>query len=264
MTTKPDNSNHDENKHPYRFYWLTAGLATLLAAAIAATVTLSMSGSGASSNPAPGSSSPASGISKSSPATSPASAPADNGPAQAVSSAQLASDLLPAGSLGTGGSISGAGTDLSKIELICGGRLTGAEATAYETIIDNQTGEFLTETVTAWDSAANARAANAMNHQALDANGRCTSSNSGQTSTYTGDYAGTPPESCTSGQYLATAASLTTPSSITLYQGFLTGALCGTISVVVEVESDLPGVTQDIVDGYLSTAAQALQSGSPQ
>jgi hypothetical protein len=39
MTTAPGNHHHPKNKHPYRFYWLTGGLATILAAIITVSVT---------------------------------------------------------------------------------------------------------------------------------------------------------------------------------------------------------------------------------
>jgi hypothetical protein len=261
MATEPENDHHEsEKKHPYRFYWLTGGLATIIAAIIAAAVVHP------SSRPA----NPSSGSSTSSPALSNAgqssSSPAKgSGSSQGTPSAQLEQALLPTDTLGSGGSISGKGTDLSKIGLICGGPLPGATAAAYETIVDNQTGQFLNETLTAWDNAADARNASMMNHQAIDQKGSCTLSNSGETATYTGDYAGSPPSSCTSGQYLATGATLSSPSLVSSYSGYLVGTLCGTVSVVVSVETDLlfPTITQGIADGYLNTAVDSLESASP-
>jgi hypothetical protein len=56
MTTQPRNYNHPrdkkepEKKHPYLFYWLTGGLATIIAAIIAVSISHSSSSSG---NPTP-------------------------------------------------------------------------------------------------------------------------------------------------------------------------------------------------------------------
>jgi hypothetical protein len=256
MTAEPGNDHHEpEKKHPYLFYWLTGGLATILAAIIAVVV--------AHPSPAPASPSPGSTTSSSAPSEpGDSSSPTvkDSGSSPGTSPAQLEEALLPADTLGPGGGISGRGTDLSKIALICGGPLPGATATAYETIVDNQTGQFLNETLTAWDTAADARNAGMANHQAIDQSGSCTLSDSGQTATYTGDYAGSAPSSCTSGQYLATAATLSSPSLISSYSGYLVGTLCGTFSVVVAVESDLPVITQGTANGYLNTAVDSLES----
>ncbi len=253
MTTKPGNDHHEpEKKHPYRFYWLTGGLATILAAIIAVVV----AHPSGPPNPGPTTSSPTlsnAGQSSSSPTRS-------SGSSQGATPAQLEEALLPVDTLGPGGSVSGAGTNLSEVGLICGGPLSGATATAYETIKDSQTGQFLTETLTAWDNAADARNAGMMNKQALDQSGSCSLSNSGATATYTGDYAGSPPSGCSSGQYLATGATLSSPSLILPYSGYLVGTLCATVSVVVEVESDLGGIAQGTVNGYLSTAVDDLES----
>jgi hypothetical protein len=254
MTTQPENDHHEpEKKHPYLFYWLTGGLATVLAAIIAVAVAHP---SAAPASPPPATSSPAS----SGPISSSSHRVDGSVSSPGTSTAQLEAALLPADALGPGGGISGRGTDLSKIALICGGPLPGVTATAYETIADSQTGQFLNETLTAWDNAADARNAGVENHQAIDQSGSCTLSDSGQTATYAGDYAGSAPSSCTSGQYLATAAALSSPSLISSYSGYLVGTLCGTISVVVAVESDLPGITQGTANGYLNTAVDNLES----
>jgi len=268
MTTEPGNDHHEsEKKHPYRFYWLTGGLATILAAIIAVAIAHPSS---RNANTSSGSTNASSGSTTSSPPFSNAgqssSLPAEgSGSSQAPLSAQLEQALLPADTLGSGSSISGEGTDLSKIALICGGPLPGATATAYETILDTQTGQFLNETLTAWDNSADARNANMRSHQEIDQNGSCSLSNSGETATYTGDYAGSPPSSCSSGPYLATAATLSSPSLISSYSGYLVSALCGTVSVVVSVESDVPvlTMTQGTADGYLSTAVDSLESAGP-
>lgn len=256
MTTEPGNHHQAENKHPYRFYWLTGGLATIVAAIIAVSATHSSGGSGGSPWTSP---SPTLSNSGQSSSSSGGGSVSSQGGTSGTAT-QLEQALFPANTLGSGGSISGAGTDLSKVGLICGGPLSGATATAYETINDSQSGQLLTETLTTWDNAADARKAGMMNHQALDQSGGCSLSNSGETAHYSGDYAGSPPSACSSGQYLATGAALSSPSSILSYSGYLVGTLCGTISVVVVVESDLSGITQGTVDGYLSTAVDNLKS----
>ena len=45
MTNGSGNDNHPRNRHPYRFYWLTGGLATIVAAIIGISVTHSSTGS---------------------------------------------------------------------------------------------------------------------------------------------------------------------------------------------------------------------------
>ncbi len=61
MTTRPENDRHPENKHPYRYYWLTAGLATLLAAIIGVSIKQCSSPSPPSNGASPGSSTISSG-----------------------------------------------------------------------------------------------------------------------------------------------------------------------------------------------------------
>jgi hypothetical protein len=70
MTNEPGNDNHPQNRHPYWFFWLTAGLATIVAAIIGISVTHSSTGS--SSNPGSSKSAP---VSPSSPSATPASTP---------------------------------------------------------------------------------------------------------------------------------------------------------------------------------------------
>jgi hypothetical protein len=49
MTGQSGNDSHSQNRHPYRFYWLTGGLAAILAAVIG--TSLAHSSSGPASNP---------------------------------------------------------------------------------------------------------------------------------------------------------------------------------------------------------------------
>jgi hypothetical protein len=51
MAQAPEDDYDPQKKHPYRFYWLTGGLAAILAAIIAAVVALSSGGNG---NPSTG------------------------------------------------------------------------------------------------------------------------------------------------------------------------------------------------------------------
>ena len=74
MTSESGNDKDPQNKHPYRFYWLTAGLATIIAAIVAVSLTHRSTGSG--SNPGPGVTAPkttaapgATGTGNSTPAT---------------------------------------------------------------------------------------------------------------------------------------------------------------------------------------------------
>lgn len=78
MATPSGDHQHPKNKHPYRFYWLTGGLATLLAAIIAFVATRPSPGPG-SSNPSHGPTNSSSG-SGGSPSDSGKPPPASNSP----------------------------------------------------------------------------------------------------------------------------------------------------------------------------------------
>jgi hypothetical protein len=195
--------------------------------------------------------------------TSPSSPnPIVSNPPSPLSSSVLQNALLPTGTVGSAAIVRSSGTDLSQIGGICGGPLTSDTATAYETIADQQSGTYLSETLISWTSAADADKAITEDRQAVDQSGSCSTSSGGATAQFTGDDAGSPPSSCVSpGQYLATQVKITSPSSTLLYFGFVTEARCGTTTITIEVISDLPGaITQQTADGYLSDAVGELES----
>jgi hypothetical protein len=179
-------------------------------------------------------------------------------------SAQLQSALLSSETVGSTATVESSGTDVSTLETTCGGPRTGATATAtaYESINDQQTGTFLAETITSWDSAADAGQAIKVDRQAVDQSGSCSITSSGATEEYSGDDAGSPPSSCVSpGQYFATQINTTSSSFASPYNGFFIQAQCGTTTITVKIESDLPGrITQQSADGYLSSAIGKLDS----
>jgi hypothetical protein len=168
--------------------------------------------------------------------------------------------LLPAQVLSSVAIVSSKGTDLSQISELCGAPVNGATATAYEDINDNQNGQFLVETLTAWDSTADASQSIVDARQAVDRSGNCSVTTSGVTQQFTGDYAGSPPSACVNaGQYLASMASASSSSSFSLFQGYIVAVQCGLITITVKVESNT-FITQDTADGYLSSAAGQLAS----
>ena len=159
------------------------------------------------------------------------------------------------------------GRDLSQIGVLCGGSEAGATATAYELINDQQqtgplTGTYLIETLTSWRSAAAARRFITVDRQAVDQSGSCSVTDSGAADEYTGDYAGSPPQDCIgAGQFFATHVHTTSPSEPFPYDGFLVEAQCGTMTITVKVENNLPeAVTQQSTEGYLSSAISKLDS----
>jgi hypothetical protein len=177
------------------------------------------------------------------------------------SATQLERALLPAETLGSSAVVTLKDTDLSQILEICGAPVVGAISTAYEEIGDRQTGQFLVEILTTWDSATDASQSITKARQAVDQSGSCSFTMAGVTQQFTGDYAGSPPSGCTNpGQYLASRASASSPSSASLYQGFNVAAQCGLTTVSLRVESDLPGIDQSTADGYLSNAIGRLDS----
>jgi hypothetical protein len=195
------------------------------------------------------------------PGTTPPNSTPPNPPHPAP--AKLANALLPVGVLGSAALMQAHGTDLSTVSGICGGPTTGATSIAYEAIQNNQQGMFLNEILISWGSAQDASQAITNDRQAVDRSGSCSNAVSGSTETYTGDYSGAPPSSCESpGQYLATSVETTSPSAALPYQGFLVEAQCGTTTITAKVESNLPGVTQQTADGFLSQAIGKLDSAT--
>jgi hypothetical protein len=188
--------------------------------------------------------------------------PVISNPPSPLGSAALQGDLLSSGTVGSAAIVRAASTDLSQIELICGGTLSGDTATAHGTIADQQSGTVLSETLVSWSSAADADQAITGDREAVDQSGSCSISSGGATAQYTGDYPGSPPSSCVSpGQYFATQVKVTPPSSMFLDFGFAITARCGTTTILLEVVSDLPGaITQQTADGYMSDAVGRLES----
>jgi hypothetical protein len=190
--------------------------------------------------------------------------PTSPNPPSPLNTAQLQAALLPTGTLGSAAIMQSEGTNLSQIAAICGGPVSGDTATAYEAINNQQAGTFLDETLVSWRSTTDAGQAISSDRQAVDESGSCSFAASGATEQYEGDDPGSPPSSCVnSGQYFATQVSVSSPSSSSIYFGFVTEAQCGTTTISVEVESDLPGgVTQQTADGYLNSAIGALDSAN--
>jgi hypothetical protein len=239
----------------------TQGLVTLIASIIAllgggagAAVAITRSPShAAQSGRAPTTSVTDSGSSPASPAPAPTATDAFTGPA---TQAQLTNALLPTSALGSAANVRMSGTNLSDIAGDCGGALNGDKATAYEELQDAQTDQYLTETITYWDDSADAGAAISGTRSAIDQSGNCSYSANGITQQFTGDDAGSAPQQCTGGQYLATQASI---QADFLY-GYQNSAQCGFFTVVVqEISGGISAVTQSTVDGYLSNAVATLQ-----
>jgi hypothetical protein len=188
--------------------------------------------------------------------TSPGPAPTTSAFAQPATSTQLMSALLPASALSSAANVRLSGTSLSDTAADCGEVLKGAEATAYEELQDAQTGLYLTETITYWDSSADAAAVISGTRSGIDQSGSCSYSANGTTQEFTGDYPGSAPQQCTGGQYLATQASI---QADFLY-GYQNSVQCGSFTIVVqEISGGIPAVTQSAVDGYLSNATATLQ-----
>jgi hypothetical protein len=179
-----------------------------------------------------------------------------------LSSAQLENLLLPSGTFGSAASGS-SGTDPSQIVTICDDARPAAVAVAYENITNSQTGIAFTEILTVWPSVSAASQAVEVNTQGVDQGGTCdVTTTNDVTQQYEGDYPGSPPTDCVDpGQYLATAVSESSPSS-SLYQGFLVIAQCGINTVAVQITQDLPGMSLQIANGYLSRATGELESAA--
>jgi hypothetical protein len=174
-----------------------------------------------------------------------------------VSSEVLQSALLPADTLGSAAFVAESGTDLSQLGLLCGGPPQGATATAYETLRDSQTSQFVIEAITEWQNSTAAGQAIMTNRQAVDASGSCSVTYSGITEQFVGDDSGSPPSSCTApAQYFATQSSV--PSDF--YFGFDVEVQCGDFTIVVNAQGDPSIGTQSVVNGYISSAVGQFES----
>ena len=193
-----------------------------------------------------------------SPTASPSPSPSSPSPPPA----SLTSTLLPSGILGSAAMVESTSTDLSQIDGICGGSVSGDTSTASEMIQNDQTGTLFYETLVTWDNTNDADQSITDDRQAVDQNEGCsTVSPSGITQKYSGDEQGSPPQDCVdSGQYFATQATASSPSFFSLYFGFFVEARCGTTTITITIENDLPGgKTQQTADGYLSQAIGKLK-----
>lgn len=179
--------------------------------------------------------------------------------------ANLTSALLPSSTLSSAAYVVSKGTDLSKIKEVCGAPVYGATATAYEQMVDHQSGTALEEALVTWGSASDAGQAITSNRQAVDQSGSCSFTASGSTATYTGDYQGSPPSSCVSpGQYFATAVSISFSSSALPElpeSGYVVEAQCGATTIWIRIYGGFANsLTQQTADGYLSSAIDNLDS----
>jgi len=176
--------------------------------------------------------------------------------------AQLQTALLPSGTVGQVAAVQSTGTDMSQIEGICGGPLSGDTATAYENISDQQDGRMLDEVLVSWDSTSEAGRAITVARQTIDQRESCSITSNGATLEYTGDDQGSPPSSCVNpGQYLATQVKISSSSIAFPFFGFAAIAQCGPTTIFIRVYSHQPGaITQQVADGYLSSAVDRLKS----
>jgi hypothetical protein len=181
--------------------------------------------------------------------------------------ANLTSALLPSSTLSSAAYIVSKGTDLSKTKEICGAPVYGATATAYEQMVDHQSGTALEEALVTWASASDAGQAVTSNRQAVDQNPSegCSLTGSGSTATYMGDDEGSPPSSCASpGQYFATTVTISFSSSGLAElpeSGYVVEAQCGATTISIRVYGGFANsITQQTADGYLSSAIGNLDS----
>ena len=176
---------------------------------------------------------------------------------QTASAAQLTRALLPAQALGAGATVTNSGTDLADVVGLCGNPLPdGARLTAYETLQDSQTGQYLEDYLIEWDNPGDAAVLISNDHAALDKTGSCSYGSGGQRVEFAGDEAGSAPQECGSGQYVATQVSIPSGS----LSGFHTSAQCGLYTISVTIFGGAGStVNHETADGYLSSAVGRLQ-----
>ena len=179
-----------------------------------------------------------------------------------VSTEQLYNAMLSAGAVSMDRTLESTGMALSQIGAACGGRLSGDIATAYETIDDITGSAILTETLVAWDSAADADQAIINDRRVVNQDDSCSVTSKGITTQYTGDFAGSPPSSCVDpGQYFATEIKATSPSSKFASYGFMVEAQCGTTTIAIRTYNGEPGAANpQVANGYLISAVRKLKS----
>jgi Zn-dependent protease with chaperone function len=176
---------------------------------------------------------------------------------QTASTAQLTRALLPAQALGAGATVRNSGTDLADVVALCGDPLPGgARLTAYKTLQDGQTGQYLEEFIIEWDNSRDAAVLISNDHAVLDKTGSCSYSSGGQRLEFAGDEAGSAPQECGNGQYVATQVSILSVS----LSGFHASAQCGLYTISVTIFGGAGStVNHETADGYLSSAVGRLQ-----
>jgi hypothetical protein len=186
--------------------------------------------------------------------TSPAAAPPF---AQTASTAQLTRALFPAQALDLGATVTNSGTSLADVVALCGDPLPGgARLTAYETLQDSQAGQYLEDYLIEWDNPGDAAVLISNDHAALDKTVRCSYGSGGQRIEFAGDEAGSAPQECDGGQYVATQVSIPSAS----LSGFHASAQCGRYTISVTVFGGAGSViNHETADEYLSRAVARLQ-----
>jgi hypothetical protein len=219
-----------------RAVWVIAGMVAL-------------AGCGAGT-PHHGSSSPSAVLTSSTAAPSPFS--------QAAATARLTHALFPAQALGSGAIIRNSGTDLASLSTLCGGPLPrGGRLSAYETLQDAQTGQYLEEVIIEWDNSGDAAGLVNSDRAAIARSGHCSSSSSGQTVGSAGLEPGSAPPECANGQYVATQLSIRS-GSLSL-SGYDATAQCGLYTISATILGGTgSAVSHEMADGYLSSAAGKL------
>jgi hypothetical protein len=138
---------------------------------------------------------------------------------------------------------------------MCGVALpSGAQVTAYQSIKDSQTGQYLDETIVSWDSPNHASNDVVNSRNAINQTGSCSISSNGVTENLIADNSGSPPAACANGQYVAAQTSIQS----SFYFGFRVGTQCGSFTVSIEILGGSE-ITQETADGYLSSAVGRLQ-----
>lgn len=182
---------------------------------------------------------------------------ASRDPTGVVSSGRLTQALLPAQVIGSEATVTGSGTDVSQLSGICGESIpSGAQTTAYESVRDSQTDQYLDETIVDWDNANDAGNAVIDARNTIDQTGSCSVSSNGVTESLIADNEGSPPAACANAQYLAAQTSIQS----SFYNGFQVATQCGSFTVVIEILGGVGSIiTQETADGYLSSAVGQLQ-----
>jgi hypothetical protein len=187
--------------------------------------------------------------------TSPTAAPFT----QTASAARLRQALLQARILGVGAIIRNSGTDLAGLSTLCGDPLpAGGRLTAYETLQDGQTGQYLQEVIIEWDNSGSAAGDISDDRSAIGQRGHCRSSSGGQAVGSVGLEPGSAPRECANGQYVATQLSIRS-ASLSL-SGYDASAQCGLYTISATILGGTGStVNHETADGYLNSSVAKLQ-----